>query len=184
MKHNFRTGLSFLIGVCVGSYITYTYIKDTYAEIAQEEIDSVKEAYAKKDKTHNENIKKTREMKQDIKEYTNKLKESGYINYSDISKEDEKSKEPFVIAPEDYGELDDYETLSLTYYSDGVLTDENDEIITKPEELVGKDFASHFGDYEDDSVFIRNNDRKIDFEILMDYGTYLKVRNSKTHLEV
>lgn len=194
MKNSVITGFSFLLGMGIGAYVTYMYVKDMYAEIAQEEINSVKEAYAEKAKNLKrdditEDEKKEKEKadkaknKPDISEYAAKLKESGYTNYSEISQEDNAVEVPYVIAPEDYGENDEYETISLTYYSDGVLTDEDDEVITNPGELVGKDFASHFGDYEDDSVFIRNDDRKIDFEILMDYRTYQDVLKAKPHLE-
>lgn len=192
MKNNVITGFSFLLGMGIGAYITYIYVKDMYAEIAQEEINSVKEAYIKKAKnlqkdviTEDEKKEKVDKVKNksDISEYAAKLKESGYTNYSEISQEDNDMEVPYVIAPEDYGENDEYETISLTYYSDGVLTDEDDKVITNPGELVGRDFASHFGDYEDDSVFIRNDDRKIDFEILMDYRTYQDVLKAKPHLE-
>ena len=194
MKNSVITGFSFLLGMGIGAYITYIYVKDMYAEIAQEEINSVKEAYIKKAKnlqkdviTEDEKKEKVDKVKNknksDISEYAAKLKESGYTNYSEISQEDNDVEVPYVIAPEDYGENDEYETISLTYYSDGVLTDEDDEVITNPGELVGEDFASHFGDYEDDSVFIRNDDRKIDFEILMDYRTYQDVLKAKPHLE-
>ena len=194
MKNSVITGFSFLLGMGIGAYITYIYVKDMYAEIAQEEINSVKEAYIKKAKNLQKDVNTEDEKKEkvdkvknknksDISEYAAKLKESGYTNYSEISQEDNDVEVPYVIAPEDYGENDEYETISLTYYSDGVLTDEDDEVITNPGELVGEDFASHFGDYEDDSVFIRNDDRKIDFEILMDYRTYQDVLKAKPHLE-
>lgn len=192
MKNSIVTGFSFLLGMGVGAYVTYVYIKDMYAEIAQEEINSVKEAYAEKAKnlqrdviTEDKKKEKVDEAKNkpDISEYAAKLKENGYTNYSEISQEDNDVEVPYVIAPEDYGENDEYETISLTYYSDGVLTDEDDEVITNPGKLVGEDFVSHFGDYEDDSVFIRNDDRKIDFEILMDYRTYQDVLKAKPHLE-
>lgn len=192
MKNSVITGFSFLLGMGIGAYVTYMYVKDMYAEIAQEEINSVKEAYVEKAKSiQKENITEDEKKekadkaknKPDISEYTVKLKESGYTNYSEMSQEDNDVEAPYVIAPEDYGENDEYETISLTYYSDGVLTDEDDEVITNPGELVGRDFASHFGDYEDDSVFIRNDNRKIDFEILMDYRTYQDVLKAKPHLE-
>jgi len=192
MKNSVITGFSFLLGMGIGAYVTYMYVKDMYAEIAQEEINSVKEAYAEKAKnlqtdviTEDEKKEKADKAKNksDISEYTVKLKESGYTNYSEMSQEDNDVEVPYVIAPEDYGENDEYETISLTYYSDGVLTDEDDEVIINPGELVGRDFASHFGDYEDDSVFIRNDNRKIDFEILMDYRTYQDVLKAKPHLE-
>ena len=78
---------------------------------------------------------------------------------------------PYVIPPEEYDE-NDYETESLTYYADGVLTDMYDNIIEDVEDTVGTDSLTHFGEYEDDSVFVRNDERQIDYEILLDSDKY------------
>ena len=81
---------------------------------------------------------------------------------------------PYVIEPEIFGEDPDYETISLTYYADGVLTDENNCIIDpgEIESLIGEESLDHFGEYEDDSVFVRNEERKTDYEILSVPGNY------------
>ena len=60
----------------------------------------------------------------------------------------------------------DYEEVSLTYYADGVLTDDQDNIIEDVEGLVGLDSLNHFGEYEDDSVYIRDEMNEMDYEIL------------------
>lgn len=41
--------------------------------------------------------------------------------------------------------------------------------------LLGIDSLNHFGEYEDDSVFVRNDARKCDYEILLDQRTYSEV---------
>ena len=46
-------------------------------------------------------------------------------------------------------------------------------------ETVGNDFQTHFGEYEDDSVFIRNPARKCDYEILLDYRKYADILKLK-----
>ena len=50
--------------------------------------------------------------------------------------------------------------------------DEDDSPIVDIEYLVGEDSLDHFGEYEDDSVFVRNDDLKTDFEILLDEASY------------
>lgn len=87
-------------------------------------------------------------------------------------------EKPYVIAPEEFGEMDDYETVSLTYYSDGVLTDDFDNEIEDVEGMVGEDSLDHFGEYEDDSVFVRNDRYKTDYEILLDLRKYSDVKKS------
>ncbi len=76
---------------------------------------------------------------------------------------------PYVIAPEEFGENEDYEKISLTYFSkDGIVTDENDEVVKDAGEVLGDDFADHFGEYEDDSIHIRNDKTGCDYEVLYD----------------
>ena len=80
------------------------------------------------------------------------------------------TKKPYVIPPEEYGEKLGYDMVSLQYYADGVLVDdaynkyEADEI----EMLVGLKSLEHFGDNEKDpdTVYVRNEDRETDYEIL------------------
>ena len=76
--------------------------------------------------------------------------------------------------------MPEYERISLTYYDDQVLTDENDKIIEDIEETIGIDSLTHFGEYEDDSVFVRNDERQCDYEILLDRRKYSDVIKKKS----
>lgn len=179
----------FMAGATVGATAAWLYCKKRYEEIAQEEIDSVKAAFAERkvfnsDTQPEEDQKKAdmAKLKPDLVNYAAKLQEEGYTNYaakSDklVEKEDDDSvvEKPYVISPEEYGEFDDYTKLSLTYYADGTLADDDDEIVDDVDETVGSDFADHFGDYEDDSVFVRNDRLKCDYEILRDNRSYTDV---------
>ena len=126
-----------------------------------------------------EGIKDSDRTKPDLKEYAEQLKKNGYTRYSDLSADDEgvsdKQTKPYVIPPEQFGDDENYDQISLTYYADGVLADENDEVIDDVEETVGIESLNHFGEYEDDSVFVRNDTRKCDYEILLDQRTYSEV---------
>ncbi len=82
---------------------------------------------------------------------------------------------PYVIPPEDFGEEGDYEIKSLTYYADGVLTDDWDNVIEDIDELIGEESLTHFGEYEDDSVFVRDDQMKIDYEILRDVRNFADI---------
>lgn len=84
-----------------------------------------------------------------------------------MTDEEYVNDKPYVISPEDFGEYEDYETISLTYYKDKVLTDELNEIVEDIEETVGEESLNHFGEYEDDSVFVRNDSKRCDYEILL-----------------
>ena len=183
---------TFALGAVGGSFLTWRYLKSTYEELAQDEIDSVKEAYKKlKEKdVEQEPIKRVAEPAKDnfkkpnITEYTKIIEKTGYTNYSDVAANEKEKKvtRPYVISPDEYGDNDDYEQISLTYYSNNVLTDENDDVIDDVDETVGIDSLTHFGEYEDDSVFVRNDERRCDYEILLDQRPYSK-RSRRTEDE-
>lgn len=190
--------MMFVVGAAIGSMVTWCYIEKKYEQIAQEEIDSVKEVFAKREQesTEDEDVDVIREKafnakeKPNIVEYAAKLREQGYTNYADIEPEtnkeevDEESMDigiPYIIPPEEFGEFDDYEKIGLTYYADRVLTDDNYELVEDIEDTVGFDSLTHFGEYEDDSVFVRNDRLKCDYEILLDQRNYSDIINRKPH---
>lgn len=83
----------------------------------------------------------------------------------------EKKYAPEVIPPEEFADTindDGWTHVSLTYFDDGVLTDDNFEEVDDVDEKIGNDFASHFGEYDDDVVYIRNFERRTDYEIVRD----------------
>lgn len=184
----------FIFGAAVGSTVTWIYAKKKYELIAQEEINSVKEVFSKRE---NGNAVKEAEFnkqeeKPDLKEYASKIHKNNYTNYSDTDgesetkretgKQDERNKNgyfTYVITPEEFGEFDDYEKVSLSYFDDQILADENLDIVDDIEETVGIDSLTHFGEYEDDSIFVRNDERKCDYEILLDHRNYEDVIKKK-----
>lgn len=73
--------------------------------------------------------------------------------------------------------LEGYTQISLTYFDDGILSDENGVIIDEPEDIVG-DALNHFGEYEEDSVFVRSDPKRCDYEILRDLRSYAEFRST------
>ena len=181
----------FAMGAAVGSVITWHCVKKKYEQIAQEEIDSVKAVFMKKDPDMEVTVSETPhqaeprkvEEKPSISEYAALLKNEGYTNYSGMGKEEQTSMndKPYVISPEEFGEYEGYEKISLTYYGDQVLADENDELVEDVEGAVGFESLTHFREYEDDSVFVRNDRLKCDYEILLDQRTYSDVVKTRPH---
>ena len=166
--------IGFAWGVVVGSLYTYFSVKDKFADISQKEIDEVKAFYKEKEKKdapeEPKEEKKENEAKNEKKDYVNFVKRTGYTNYSDMSSE---SGDIQVIKPSEYGEDPDYDTISFTHYADGVLVDDAGQIVPVDEyiDMIGN-YTEHFGEYEDDSVYIRNYKRQTDYEILSDIRTY------------
>lgn len=187
MNNTLTNVLVFVAGAGIGSAVTWRVVSSKYEQILKEEIQSVKDTFAKKRavvEPDDENVTtqvintdddtaKVKVSNEEREKYYNILGSNGYTDYRTAKEGYEQTSfdKPYVIPPEDFGECE-YETISLTYYSDGVLADDMDEIVDDVDTVVGDDFATHFGEYEEDSVFIRNDDRRCDYEILFDPRKY------------
>lgn len=184
--------LAFGLGVAVGSIVTRYIVKKKYERLAQEEIDSVKEAFAKLSEDSPREKANQAKDKPSVAEYAAILRNQQYIEEDAEEEEEipadvrisgvEQGDLPYIIPPEDFGEQDEYGAISLSYYADGVLADDNDEKVMDIDGLVGVESLGHFGEYEDDSVFVRNDRLKCDFEILMREETYADVLKQKPYL--
>ena len=113
--------------------------------------------------------------------YGDVVKTSGPISAAQVVPDEEEDnhmddrERPYVITPEEFDEIDEYNTISLTYFADEVLTDDQMNVVDNIDEIIGLDSLSHFGEYEDDSVFVRNDKLKTDYEILLDTKTYEEI---------
>lgn len=180
----------FAVGAAAGAVVTWKYLKTTYEQIAQEEIDSVKAVFMNKEhmeKSETENKSKKTEStdeKPNMMDFAGKVKKKDYVDYSNLNEDDamtvrKKVEKPYVITPDEFGEFEAYTKISLTYYADKVLADENDEIVEDVEGVVGFESLNHIGEYENDSVHVRNDRLKCDYEILLDQRNYSEVLETK-----
>lgn len=197
--NNYKTIISFVLGCAVGGTIATYLSKRTYERIAQEEINSVKEAFSNVETYSTDKEVITTEecdftevklaSKEDIMKYNEELDNRSYTEYTSYYKKpDEKNEieeqehDIEYIEPDEFCDDPDYEVISLTYYADGILTDECDEIIDDVDGTVGCQFISHFGEYEDDAVHVKNNTYKAYYEILRDTRRYSDVVGINTHV--
>lgn len=181
--------LIFVTGAGVGSAVAYKLLKTKYDKLIQEEIDSVKEAFSRdvsdgsvdgKDIESNGWSEKNR--KDNLETVKDVISQNGYVTKS--TGKEEKGEEvekvegntPYIISPAEFGECD-YGVISLDYYTDGVIVDSCGDIIENVDELLGDDFAAHFGDYEEDpdTVYVRNDGLEIDYEILKNNVSYSEI---------
>lgn len=185
--------LLFIGGAAIGSVVTWQLVKETYRKMAEEEIASVKEYYKGRysepqpsEPTKSDTEVPVRAHRHDM---TPEEKETVY-RYSELTRsyvptDEEQDVEyvtdPYVIAPELFGECEGYETKSLTYYADGILADDKGNIVDDADDVVGTDFKDHFGDFEDDAVHIRSEWAQCDFEIIAVETRYsdIKPRNPR-----
>lgn len=95
---------------------------------------------------------------------------------SEIVETDGYSAEnPYVIPPDDFDMFEDYEAITLTYYADGVLADDDDRKIDDAENTIGKEALDFLRSFRKDIVYVRNDKRKTDYEICRDFRTYEQV---------
>ena len=178
----------FTTGAIIGSVVTWKLVERKYARIAEEEIESVKEAFSRRKENEktteedevieepNDDIYGEDELKDKVTMTNYRTLASTYTNGEVEDKKEECNMErPYVISPEEF-EDSDYTQESLDYYEgDGVLVDAFGDIVDNVDELVGEDFASYFGKYEKDTVYVRNDATEIDYEILRDYRSYSEI---------
>ena len=179
MNSSIKNLFIFTVGAAIGSAVTWKLIKDKYESLANEEIASAYEHMK-----HSKNIPlfsdgNSEDSETDSHVTLDKLKEYKAIvdKYAAALVEEEVNdvEKPYVIKPEEFGEILEYESISLTYYADGVLADEYDDVIDDVDEIVGEESLTTFGQYEDSAVFVRNDARKTDYEILLDLRNYSDV---------
>ena len=191
----------FVAGAAVGAAASWKILEAHFKRITQEEIDSVKEYYSNKpnrttdednveEKDKNVEIETEKETTEpdtfSHRKYADILAQRGYTDYSRMATEEketppteeepESSDEgPYVISPIEFGQREDYDTISLTYYADGVVADDMDCRLLDVDDVIGIDSLNHFGDYEEDCVYVRNDEYKADYEILADVRRYADI---------
>ena len=80
--------------------------------------------------------------------------------------------DPFVIDPSEFGENPEYDTETLTYFADGVLVDDVDDVIEEPDIVVGLENLKIFEEFGATTVYVRNDIYKTDYEIIRDDWNY------------
>lgn len=182
--------LGFIVGATLGSAITWFVSKQEYEKRMNEEIKSLRKTPseewdggdedASKKLVEEPPVESNKPDEADMMEYARRVKENNYINYeTPIPKEEKKVEEkPYVITPEDFGEIDDYSKITLLMYADGVLADEEDNVVDDIEDTVGYESLNTFGKYEEDSVYVRNDAKKFDYEILLDQRRYRDLKRA------
>ena len=202
MNTNISKLFMFAVGAAIGSLSAWFYAKKRYEKIANDEIRSMREYFRRREKElleddeteETEGESDSSEEENDKGIYSNIIKESGYVRYSKSSNQDDSGEEdkkdniddePYVIRPDLFDTLDDYESMTLTYYADGVLADMFDVPIDDPDTLVGTDFVDCFNadEVDGDVVYVRNERKKTDFEIIEDLRNYSDMMKNKMRLE-
>lgn len=196
--------LIFAAGLAVGAVAGAVIVKNKVLADAKAEIEEVREYYRE-----SRGVKEVEEVKEKVEETIDHIQdlieehetepktEKEHTNYSQITKmymsKDEYQTpmydDPFVIDPSEFGENPEYDTETLTYFADGVLVDDVDDVIEEPDIVVGLENLKVFEEFGATSVYVRNDIYKTDYEIIRDDWNYsdlkepveLPVKEKKPH---
>lgn len=199
----------FAAGALAGAAVAARAIRDKYQQEAEEEIAEMRDYYRelrKNAKTpdedkivEEENIKEEKE-ENDKNEYDEIVK--GYTNYTQYlsktaakyfdtetkenkkeEKEERTNYEPFIIDVEEFGEDPTYDTATLTYYKDKVLTNDLDDVIDYS--VAGEENLKIFDEHPDcKAIYVRDDIYMVDYEIIRDpyqYDEYDDFPDKKPH---
>lgn len=172
MSRNILNDVAFLVmGAFIGSAVTWRYMKKKHETGTNDEPFDWGEDETEQPENNNENIEDDSEKKEadDIIKYNQYFQES--------SEKEKKESEPMnpirIISPDEFQESE-YPSMSLWYYTDGVITNDDNKIVTNARELIGSDFKDHFGEFDEDpdTVYVVNENDQVVYEVMREYGAY------------
>lgn len=185
----------FAAGALAGAAVAARVVRDKYQQEAEEEIAEMREYYrelrkenVEKYPVQNEEVESEKEENtkdeydEIVKGYTN------YTQYNDIEtkenkKEERTNYEPFIIDVEEFGEDPTYDTATLTYYKDKVLTNDLDDVIDYS--VAGEENLKIFDEHPDcKAIYVRDDIYMVDYEIIRDpyqYDEYDDFPDKKPH---
>ena len=181
--------LIFAAGLAVGAVAGAVIVKNKVLADAKAEIEEVRKYYREsrgvvkevEEKEVEEEVKEVEKKEYELKDIQIKDEpKTGLTNYSQITKmymsKDEFQApmydDPFVIDPSEFGENPEYDTETLTYFADGVLVDDVDDVIEEPDIVVGLENLKIFEEFGATTVYVRNDIYKTDYEIIRDDWNY------------
>lgn len=166
----------FVIGVVSGTFVGAQIAKKKYEEIANEEIEEIRAYYKEREKEVKEieepNAVEAPEEKsievKERKQYDNIIKRGNYMAV-DEEEQNNVCAEAYPIDPSEFGNDGKNATETLTYFADGVLVNEVDEVVEDPDLVVGRHHIDIFNEFPDATcVYVRNDLDGTDYEILKD----------------
>lgn len=199
----------FAAGALAGAAVAARAVRDKYQQEAEEEIAEMRDYYRElrknaktpdEDKMVEEENTKEEKEENDKNEYDEIVK--GYTNYTQYlskaaakyfdtetkenkkeEKEERTNYEPFIIDVEEFGEDPTYDTATLTYYKDKVLTNDLDDVIDYS--VAGEENLKIFDEHPDcKAIYVRDDIYMVDYEILRDpyqYDEYDDFPDKKPH---
>lgn len=169
--------LYFVAGALLGSGVTYVVVNRKARQSERELRDYYNHLMdTKEDEIEDDSFELDQEpvvvSRAERSEYVETVQS---MNYGTPTSDANLNNGVYVIRPEEFCDDESYGLpVTLNYYEDGYLIDESGTILTDDEieEMVSHAALTHFGEYEEDSVYVRNDLTKTYYEILMNDELY------------
>ena len=186
----------FALGAGIGAFVMYKYLNGKLDKQLTEEIEAIKEFYenatlkstveAVKEKTE----AAVKEVQEQTRRFHTAIEKQGYDSFfknkvdeePNFEEEDDDPAEnqappddpaepqpPYLIDSMEYFRSNN-EKSTLTYYESVDVLAEDDDILDNVQYIVGNEFRDHFGDEEEDVVYVRNEKMGTDYEIIRDHA--------------
>lgn len=187
-------------GGIIGGVVGFFLAKKKYEHLADEEVKSVKDTFSKyfehdkvkEDKPNHMPAPETSSVVQEehkdtpIVDYSARYQSSINGYSSSVPNEHDKLPETsvvsgdpaniFIITPKEFNESE-YDAVTLFYYKDGVLSNDNYEPLNAVEitSMIGDQALDSFGTYGTDSVYVQNDNNKTVYEIILEDDNYTDI---------
>ena len=180
-----KYALIFTAGAVLGAVSAVAMVKEKYESLAQIEIETIRRYYKEK-------MKKEEKVEEPVKEekvyedITNNYKGNTVEEKPFIQKGDEIVDPydiPYIIDSEEFGEEEEYDTMTLTYFEDKVLVDDVDDVIEDKDTVVGLENLKIFEEFPGcTTIYVRNDIWKTDFEIIKDDWNWSDLQETEEKL--
>lgn len=155
--------MAFSLGVIAGAAGAYYFVKKNIGDKMNTELNGIREFYRKKYTPYGESVEEAVE-----EEETKDIPIYDKPQYEETNVEN-----PYPITPEEFGESEDYDMVTLRYDGKNLYRSGKNgtrTIVKNAEKIVGSTFAKWLGAYEPDVAYIRNDVVMTDYEIIRDEG--------------
>lgn len=187
MKETLIRVAIFSVGVGIGIAASMTYFDKKYQKLADEEIESCRQAFSKpkvifteKDiVTDPEKHVEIDPLGSNVYSSSVQLETKAYSDYYAPKKVEEaktlspKEDEPFDISVDEYEEDTEFAKVTLNLYlSDGALVYEETEELADEGSTIGQENLDDFSRTSFSSAYFRNPKNNIDYEVIKVDGSY------------
>lgn len=166
--------LCFVIGAAAGVIGTWLYAEKYFGRQIDDVLHKREAAEAEEQPKIDNHDEEPSEVTEPVKEieksgdglvrYNKAIKDNGYS--------DKTAQKPYFIEPEEFKDGTMITAVTWSFFEDGIVTDEYDNIVEDVEQAIGdlNVLMDAFGD--EDIAYVRNEERKCDYEILREGVSY------------